>query len=174
MGHSQGSSVAIAYAVRHPERVSHLILCGSYARGACHRGSAELLEARRALETFVALTFVTSNPAFFAFVSSFYIPRRIRLKAGVARTSSSSPSPRATSFSSCAPDEISIAICCPGHRPYLVFQRRRPRRSTRRRPHRRRESPTRASSLSPAAMPSSRRRTRMEGLPRRTSAFLRT
>ncbi|WP_051978365.1 alpha/beta fold hydrolase [Edaphobacter aggregans] len=74
MGHSQGSSVAIAYAVRHPERVSHLILCGAYARGACHRESAELLEARRALETLVALNFGKSNPDFFHFVTSFYIP----------------------------------------------------------------------------------------------------
>jgi DNA-binding winged helix-turn-helix (wHTH) protein/pimeloyl-ACP methyl ester carboxylesterase len=74
MGHSQGSSVAIAYAVRHPERVSHLILCGSYARGACHRGSAELLEARRALEKLVELNFGKSNPDFFHFVTSFYIP----------------------------------------------------------------------------------------------------
>lgn len=30
---SQGGSVAMTYAVRHPERVSHLILMGSYARG---------------------------------------------------------------------------------------------------------------------------------------------
>ena len=74
MGHSQGSAVAIAYAVRHPERVSHLILCGSYSRGARHRESVELLEARRALETLVALNFGESNPSFFHFVTSFYIP----------------------------------------------------------------------------------------------------
>ena len=74
MGHSQGSSVAIAYAVRHPERVSHLVLCGSYARGACHRESAEVLEARRALEKLVELNFGKSNPDFFHFVTSFYIP----------------------------------------------------------------------------------------------------
>jgi DNA-binding winged helix-turn-helix (wHTH) protein/pimeloyl-ACP methyl ester carboxylesterase len=74
MGHSQGSAVAIAYAVRHPERVSHLILCGSYSRGACHRGNAELLKARRALETLVELKFGESNPSFFQLVTSFYIP----------------------------------------------------------------------------------------------------
>jgi pimeloyl-ACP methyl ester carboxylesterase/DNA-binding CsgD family transcriptional regulator len=32
-GHSQGAATAIAYAVRHPERVSHLVLLGGYARG---------------------------------------------------------------------------------------------------------------------------------------------
>ena len=74
MGHSQGSSVAIAYALRHPERVSHLILRGAYSRGACHREKAELLEARRALEKLVELNFGKSNPDFFHFVTSFYIP----------------------------------------------------------------------------------------------------
>jgi DNA-binding winged helix-turn-helix (wHTH) protein/pimeloyl-ACP methyl ester carboxylesterase len=33
LGISQGGAVAIAYAVRHPERVSHLILSGAYCRG---------------------------------------------------------------------------------------------------------------------------------------------
>jgi len=33
LGMSQGAAVAIAYAVRYPERVSHLILCGGYSRG---------------------------------------------------------------------------------------------------------------------------------------------
>lgn len=74
MGHSQGSAVAIAYAVRHPERVSHLILCGSYSRGACYRESTDVLEARRALEKLVELNFGESNPSFFQLVTSFYIP----------------------------------------------------------------------------------------------------
>ena len=34
IGMSQGGAVAIAYAVRHPEQVSHLVLVGAYARGA--------------------------------------------------------------------------------------------------------------------------------------------
>ena len=33
LGISQGASVCIAYAVRHPERVSQLVLYGAYARG---------------------------------------------------------------------------------------------------------------------------------------------
>lgn len=37
-GSSQGAATAIAYAVRHPERVSHLILYGGFARGHLHRG----------------------------------------------------------------------------------------------------------------------------------------
>lgn len=38
LGISQSASVAIAYAVRHPERVSHLILYGGFARGSLHGG----------------------------------------------------------------------------------------------------------------------------------------
>ena len=37
-GCSQGAATAIAYAVRHPERVSHLILYGGFARGPLNRG----------------------------------------------------------------------------------------------------------------------------------------
>jgi pimeloyl-ACP methyl ester carboxylesterase len=38
LGVSQGGPVAIAYAVRHPEQVSHLILYGTYAQGMKRRG----------------------------------------------------------------------------------------------------------------------------------------
>ena len=40
-GLSQGGAQAIAYTARHPERVSHLILFGAYARGAFHRKNFE-------------------------------------------------------------------------------------------------------------------------------------
>jgi pimeloyl-ACP methyl ester carboxylesterase len=50
LGISQGGPVAIAYAVRHPERVSHLVLLGSYAQGRRKRartsGELDLTEAR--------------------------------------------------------------------------------------------------------------------------------
>ena len=44
LGVSQGGAVAVAYAVRHPERVTHLILSGAYARGRLAR--AETPEER--------------------------------------------------------------------------------------------------------------------------------
>src|SRR5439155_11268333 len=44
LGISQGGAVAIAYAVRHPEKVSHLILYGAYARGWAMRDSPEEIE----------------------------------------------------------------------------------------------------------------------------------
>ena len=39
LGISQGGALAVSYAVRHPERVSHLLLCGAYARGRVMRRS---------------------------------------------------------------------------------------------------------------------------------------
>src|SRR5678809_905434 len=38
LGISQGGPIAVAYAVRHPERVSHLVLHGSYPTGYAKRG----------------------------------------------------------------------------------------------------------------------------------------
>ena len=38
LGISQGAAVAIAYAVRHPERVRRLVICGGYAAGWATRG----------------------------------------------------------------------------------------------------------------------------------------
>jgi pimeloyl-ACP methyl ester carboxylesterase/DNA-binding CsgD family transcriptional regulator len=41
LGISQGGACAIAYAVRHPERVSHLILYGAFSRGRLKRGGGQ-------------------------------------------------------------------------------------------------------------------------------------
>ena len=52
-GMSQGAAIAIAYAARHPERVSQLVFAGAYARGALRRGGNEV--ARLEAETLVNL-----------------------------------------------------------------------------------------------------------------------
>jgi len=74
LGQSQGGAVGIEYAARHPERVSHLVLCGAYARGVYHRESAEAVEIRVALETLVQLNWAKTNPTFLCSVTDMYIP----------------------------------------------------------------------------------------------------
>ena len=38
LGMSQGAAIAVAYAARHPDRLTHLILYGGWARGRRFRG----------------------------------------------------------------------------------------------------------------------------------------
>ena len=50
LGMSQGGAVSIVYAARHPERVSHLLLCGAFARGPlCRNPSPQQVEATEAM-----------------------------------------------------------------------------------------------------------------------------
>jgi pimeloyl-ACP methyl ester carboxylesterase len=53
LGMSQGCAVAIAFAVSHPERVSHLILYGGYALGEMKRAATE--EEREKVRSIVTL-----------------------------------------------------------------------------------------------------------------------
>ena len=62
LGYSQGCAVSIAYAVRNPDRVSRLILCGGFAVGARKR-SPEESERRQALVTLMRLEWGADNPA---------------------------------------------------------------------------------------------------------------
>ena len=64
LGISRGASIAIAYAVRHPERVSRLVLYGGFATGLDHYGSDADRESRRALCSLVRLGWGLNNPAF--------------------------------------------------------------------------------------------------------------
>lgn len=73
-GISQGGAVAIAYAVRYPERVSHLVLQGAYAVGWARRATAEELERRRALVTLAGLGWGQDNPAYRQLFTMLYVP----------------------------------------------------------------------------------------------------
>jgi pimeloyl-ACP methyl ester carboxylesterase/DNA-binding winged helix-turn-helix (wHTH) protein len=74
LGISQGGGVAAAYAARHPERVSHLILSGSYARGWQFRGDVSVIDAQRALINLVRLGWGKNNPAFRKIFTTRFIP----------------------------------------------------------------------------------------------------
>lgn len=75
LGLSQGGALAVAYASKHPERVSHLVLLNAYARGARVRArtEAERLEAET-LVNFVRIGWGRDNPAFCRFFTNLFIP----------------------------------------------------------------------------------------------------
>jgi pimeloyl-ACP methyl ester carboxylesterase/DNA-binding winged helix-turn-helix (wHTH) protein len=74
LGISQGAAVAVAYAVRNPERVSKLILFGPFSQGFKVRGSARQSERWEALLTLVRLGWGKDNPAFRQLWSTMFIP----------------------------------------------------------------------------------------------------
>ena len=75
LGISQGASIAVAYAVRHPERVTHLILYGGYARGRFKRAtSKEQIEEAETMIRLAELGWGKDNPAFRQFFTTQFIP----------------------------------------------------------------------------------------------------
>ena len=75
LGCCQGSGLAIAYAKRHPERVSHLILYGAFARGRMKRDPSlrDIDEANTMLKL-VELGWGQGNPAFRQVFTTMFIP----------------------------------------------------------------------------------------------------
>jgi DNA-binding winged helix-turn-helix (wHTH) protein/pimeloyl-ACP methyl ester carboxylesterase len=69
-GISQGCAVSIVYAIRHPERVTHLVLYGGFARGRAKRDP----EHARTLLSLVRQGWGQENPAFRQFFTSLFFP----------------------------------------------------------------------------------------------------
>lgn len=75
LGVSAGGAVGIAYAVRHPERVSRLLLYGAYARGRMKRSPtpAQREEAEMLIKA-MEYGWGQSNPAFRQIYTSLFLP----------------------------------------------------------------------------------------------------
>jgi pimeloyl-ACP methyl ester carboxylesterase/DNA-binding CsgD family transcriptional regulator len=74
-GMSQGAAIAIAYAARHPGRVSHLALLGAYARGVLRRETTP--HEREVAEMFVRLVRIgwgRDNPAIRQLFTTMLLP----------------------------------------------------------------------------------------------------
>ena len=71
---SQGAAVAIAYSLRHPEKVRRIVLLGGYARGWENRGDDDEVGRREAMLTLTQLGWGTDNDAFHQLFTSFYVP----------------------------------------------------------------------------------------------------
>lgn len=75
LGMSQGGAVSIAYTARHPERVSHLVLCGAFARGTLVRDRSDRQrELFQAMIRLVELGWGQDNPAFLQMFTSQFFP----------------------------------------------------------------------------------------------------
>ncbi|TMK05825.1 MAG: alpha/beta fold hydrolase [Alphaproteobacteria bacterium] len=75
LGISQGCAVSIAYAVRHPERISRLVLLGGYVVGWKKRARTEAdKEAGEAMLTLMRVGWGQENPAFRQMFTSQFIP----------------------------------------------------------------------------------------------------
>jgi pimeloyl-ACP methyl ester carboxylesterase/DNA-binding CsgD family transcriptional regulator len=74
-GASQGAAIAIDYAARYPERVSHLVLYGGYLRGARKRAeSPGAVEEADAIQKLVQLGWGRENSAFRQIFATQFIP----------------------------------------------------------------------------------------------------
>jgi len=74
LGISQGAATCVGFAVKHPERVSHLVLYGGYARGPFRRGDPDKELFYRAMIDLVRLGWGSDNPAFRQVFTSRFIP----------------------------------------------------------------------------------------------------
>ena len=75
LGISQGGAVAIDYAVRHPERVTKLILCGAYPQGRLVRAKTEEAKREAALNMELArLGWGSDDPTFRQVFTSHFMP----------------------------------------------------------------------------------------------------
>jgi pimeloyl-ACP methyl ester carboxylesterase/DNA-binding SARP family transcriptional activator len=74
LGISHGCAVSIAYAVRHPDRVSHLVLCGGYSRGWQIRAEPDGVALHSAISTLIRRGWGSDNSAFRHLFAALFVP----------------------------------------------------------------------------------------------------
>jgi pimeloyl-ACP methyl ester carboxylesterase len=73
-GMSQGVSVAVAYAAKYPQRLSHLILYGGFVRGLKKRGNTLSLEQLDLMDHLIRVGWGYPQPAFRQAFGAMFIP----------------------------------------------------------------------------------------------------
>lgn len=74
LGVSQSCAVAVVYAIRHPERVSHLVLYGGYATGWRQRDDPHEIATHEAMTTLIREGWGKDNSAFRQLFTETFIP----------------------------------------------------------------------------------------------------
>ena len=74
LGISSGAAICVAYAARHPERVSKIVLYGGYARGWARRDDSKTLREYGAILELMRIGWGKENPVFRQVFTSRFIP----------------------------------------------------------------------------------------------------
>jgi pimeloyl-ACP methyl ester carboxylesterase/DNA-binding CsgD family transcriptional regulator len=74
LGISSGAAICIAYAARHPERVSKMILYGGYVRGWARRNDSRTMREYHAILELMRVGWGKENPVFRQVFTSRFIP----------------------------------------------------------------------------------------------------
>lgn len=127
LGLSQGAAFAIAYAARHPTRVSRLLLHGCYARGRHRRNSDLERKKSEMVDALITTGWGSDSPVYNNALASFFIPSaapdQIRSFALLQRVSASAAN---ILRSRAMLDEIDITEILPSIRvPTLITHSRR-------------------------------------------------
>lgn len=126
-GCSQGCAVSIAYAVRHPERVSALVLYGGYLRGRMRRDPTERQRKEfQVLLDSIEVGWGKDNPAFRQVFTSLFIPGGTTEQVGwfndLQRETTPAEHARRTMIAFSEVDATELAACVT--RPTLVLHAR--------------------------------------------------
>jgi pimeloyl-ACP methyl ester carboxylesterase/DNA-binding winged helix-turn-helix (wHTH) protein len=112
IGIAPGAPIAIAHAVRHPERVSKLVLHGAYALGRNRRHSPQQREMADALIALMQQGWGDEHSAFMRMFSTRYLPsgslEQITLMARLAFLSTSRENARKVMIESCEIDVLDL------------------------------------------------------------------